>query len=211
MNRSSFQPGLWIYGAVFFFLFMTLFSQYRTNGKMNVAGLGEGDTGPKYFWDRNPNLEPTDSYPGTSLVEVRERKSGRTAVLDLLVVSSKAQVETAPCEEQTEGGAEGGLYPEATDAVCFTIHQTGARGGRKFGFATSFRAAAKTDDVGQFYRSLFTGRGLRANVVEDANGALVLEGENEQRNTVARIALGGPAGRLRGFFAVTDEFRSRGR
>ena len=125
-------------------------------------------------------------------------------MLDLFVVSS-AQVEVVSCEES---GAvpQASLYPGATDVVCFAIHKPDTGAGTAFAYGASFAAKAKDSEVGQFYRDLFTKRGLASGYMQNSSRAVILEAEDRHRDTVARVAIRGTFDTARAFFAVTDEF-----
>jgi hypothetical protein len=188
-------PLFWIVTTLLLlFLGMAVWTQYKTKDAADM----------RPFWDRNPGLEHTDSYPNTSLVMARERQSGQTAMLDLFVVSS-AQVEVVSCEES---GAfpQASLFPGATDVVCFAIHKPDTGAGTAFAYGASFLAKAKDSEVGQFFRDLFNRRGLAWGYMQNSSEAVILQAENRRRNTVARVSIRGTFDTARAFFAVTDDF-----
>lgn len=206
----NYRPGalFWIVSFLLLFLGMVLFTQYKMTGRVDPVRLVDRGADLKYFWDRNPGLEHLDSYPNTSLEVARDRQSGRTAMLDMFVVSS-AQIQALSCEGLAAFPPDS-VYPGATDLVCFAIHKPDTGAGDPFAFAASFAVKAKDSQVGQFYRDLFTGRGLHASYMQNSSRAVILEADDGHSNTLARVAIRGTFDTAHAFFAVTEDFYRRG-
>ena len=200
------RPGtvFWIVSFLLLFLGMALFTQYKMTGRIDLASLVDRGADLKPFWDRNPDLEHTDSYPNTSLVTVRDRPSGRSAMLDMFVVSN-ARIQAVSCEGAGAFPPDS-LYPGASDMVCFAIHKPDTGDGASFVFAASFAAKAEDSQVGQFYRDLFTRRGLKASFMQNSSRAVILEAEDEHLDTKARVAIRGKFDTAHAFFAVAEDF-----
>jgi hypothetical protein len=183
------------------FFGMIVITRYRMTGHVSLRAMIDRGAESQPFWERNPHLEPVDSYPHTGLVLVRDRPTGRTAMVDLAVVVS-AKVSPVSC------GDFGGMRPEmvytgAEEIVCFTIDKPDTGAGTLFTSGASFVAKAKDSQVEQFYRNLFTSHGKRVSVVQNSSSAIILEAEDEDRDTVARISIRGSFDTARGFLAWT--------
>ncbi len=202
-----YKPGtaFYIISVLVIFFAMIVLTQYRMTGRVNLRGMVDQGAETKPFWERNPHLEPVDSYPHTSLVVVRDRATGRAAMLDLAVGLS-AQVRMVPCES-TGGFSAEVIYTGAGESICFAIDKPDTGAGDMFTHAVSFTANAKDSQVEQFYRNLFTRRGKRITVIQNSSRAIILEAEDEKHNTVARIAIRGVFDTARGFLAWNNDFR----
>src|SRR5689334_5324657 len=108
-----FKPGAGAYvgGGFLLFLCMVFAGQYFSTGRLDVKEMV--DSGPHLadFWVRNPHLKLVDTYPRTSLIQARDKETGRTFLLDVAVVRN-AQVRLQPCEEHA-GEAATLAYPDA--------------------------------------------------------------------------------------------------
>jgi hypothetical protein len=202
-----YKPGaaFYIIGVTAVFFAMILITRYHATGHLNLGSMIDRGTETKPFWERNPQLELVDSYPHTGLVIVRDRATGRTAMLDL-AVGLTAQLRTVSCDDS--GGFRSELiYAGAEEIVCFTIDKPDTGAGTLFTSGASFRAKDKDSQVEQFYRNLLTSHGKRITVVQSSSRAIILEAENENRDTVARISIRGEFDTARGFLAWTKDFR----
>jgi|SRR5579883_1046765 len=202
----NYKPGSAFYiGVVLVLFFGTVFTmQYRTTGHVSLRDMVDRDAELKPFWDRNPQLELVDSYPHTSLVVVRDRSTNRTAMLDL-AVGLDAQVRPLPCEHASGFSAD--IIPRnAGERVCWIIDKPDTGAGDSFSYAASFSAKAKDSEIEQFYRNLFASRGDRVTVMQNSSRAIILEAENEDHDTVARISIRGIFDTSQGFLAWTKNF-----
>ncbi|HEV2988222.1 MAG TPA: hypothetical protein VG759_07265 [Candidatus Angelobacter sp.] len=199
------SAAFYIIGILAIFFAMVVITRYRATGRVNLGAMINRGTETTPFWKRNPNLELVDSYPHTSLVMVRDRATGRTAMLDL-AVGLTAQLRTVSCDDS--GGFRSELINAgAEEIVCFTIDKPDTGAGTLFTSGVSFRAKDKDSQVEHFYRSLLTSQGKRVTVVQSSSQAIIMEAENENRDTVARISIRGEFDTARGFLAWTKDFR----
>jgi len=184
------------------FLVMISITQYLSEGRVNLGKMIDQDSGQELFWKRNnQHLEYVDSYPKTSLVTARDRKTGQTALLDLGVVVT-AEVLPASCESAGQIPSEM-LFPGAAEVTCFDIAKPDTGAGFPFVVAASFTAKANVGKVAQFYRDLFTRRGMSVMAVQDSSRATILEAEDGAHNSVARISIRGPFDTANAFLACT--------
>jgi len=202
----EYRPGtaFYIIGGLILFVAMALFVQYRMTGRVNLQAMIDRGTEFKPFLDRNPHLEFVDSYPNTAMVVVRDRATGRTAMLDLAMIIT-AEVRAVPCENSREFSPKM-VYTDAGESMCFTINKPDTGAGDLYTHAVSFSAKAKESQVEQFYRDLFTSWGKRVSVMQDSSSAIILEAEDEDHNTVARISIRGSFDTVQGFLSWTNDF-----
>jgi hypothetical protein len=194
-----------IISVLVIFFGMIVVTRYLKTGRVNLKAMVDQGSETKPFWDRNPHLELVDSYPHTALVVVRDRPTGRTAMLDL-AVGMNAQVRAVSCED-SRGFRPEMIYTGATGTVCFAIDKPDTGAGDLFTYAAGFSARAKDTQVEQFYRTLFTSRGNGVTVIQNSSQAIILEAENEKHDTVARISIRGAFDTAQGFLAWTTDFR----
>src|SRR5437660_1699380 len=134
----NYKPGAAFTIIVVLVLFfgMVLFTRYRLTGRVNLRGMVDRGLGNKPFWERNPHLEQVDSYPHTSLVLVRDRPTGRTAMVDL-AVGLNAELHPVACD-----GADGlpseMIYSGAEEIICFKIDKPDTGAGTLFTAGISF-------------------------------------------------------------------------
>src|SRR5438045_7434374 len=113
-----YRPGsaFYIISILAIFLGMIAITRYLKTGHVNFKDMVDQGAESRPFWDRNPHLELVDSYPHTSLVVVRDRPTGRTAMLDLAVGLS-AQVRPVSCD--VSGGFRPAMiYTRAGGCLC---------------------------------------------------------------------------------------------
>src|SRR5579872_4256975 len=202
----NYKPGsvFCIVCVLILFFGMVLITQYRMTGHINLRKMVDRDADLKPFWDRNPQLESIDSYPHTSLVVVRDRSTGRTAMLDL-AVGLEAQVRPLSCEHAS-GFSEEMIPRDAGERACWMIDKPDTGAGTSYVYAASFSTKSKDSQVEQFYRSLFTSRGKQVTVIRNSSSAIILEAENEDHDTVARISIRGSFDTSQSFLAWTKDF-----
>jgi len=202
----EFKPGsaFWIVSLLLLFIGMAVFTQYQMTGKVNVSEMINRDVHRQYFWDRNPDIEYRDSFPNTSLVMVRDRQSGLTAMLDMAVVQS-ARIRASACTEPLPI-SDSERPPGATGILCFAIEKPDTGAGDRYIFASAWSAKGKQSQVGQFYRELFGARGLNVTRIQDSSRATILEAEDEHHDTVARVSIRASFDISQIFLAVTDGF-----
>jgi hypothetical protein len=202
-----YKPGaaFTIVSVVAIFLATIFIARYRATGRIDLKGMIDQGTESKPFWEANPHLELVDSYPHTGLVVVRDRSTGRTAMLDL-AIGLNAQVRAVSCGDLAGFHSEM-IFSGAEEIVCFTIDKPDTGAGTLFTSGVSFVAKVKDSQVEQFYRELFTSHGKRVSVVQNSSRATILEAEDEDRDTVARISIRGSFDSARGFVAWTRKFR----
>jgi hypothetical protein len=203
----EYRPGsaFYIIGGVLLLVGMALFVQYKKTGRVNLAKMIDRGSDFQPFFDQNPHLELSDSYPNTSFVVVRDRATSKTAMLDLAPILT-AEVRPTTCED-TRSFSPNLIYTGATESSCFTIHKPDTGAGVLYTYGASFAAQAKDSEVEQFYRNLFIKTGKRISVVKNSSEGIILEAEDEKENTVARVSIRGSFDSSRGFLAWTDEFR----
>lgn len=202
----NYKPGTAFTIIVVLVLFfgMMLFARYHKTGRVNLRGMVDRGLQNKPFWERNPHLEQLDWYPHTGFVLVRDRPTGRTAMVDL-AVGLNAELRPVSCDDS--GGLRSEMiYPGAEEIVCFKIDKPDTGAGTLFTSGTSFAAKAKDSQVEQFYRELFASRRKRISVIQNSSEAIILEAENEDQDTVARISIRGSFDTARGFLAWTKGF-----
>ncbi len=198
-------PAFTIIVVLVLFFGMIFFTRYRMTGRVNLRGMVDRGLENKPFWEENPHLEPIDSYPHTGLVLVRDRSTARTAMIDL-AVGLNAELFPVPCDDA--GGLRSEMvYSGAEEIICFRIDKPDTGAGTLFTSGISFAAKAKDSQVEQFYRDLFTNRRQRITTIQNSSNAIILEAENEDQDTVARISIRGSFDTARGFFAWTKGFR----
>jgi hypothetical protein len=202
----QYKPGSVFYIIIVLVLFfgMIVITRYRMTGHVNLRGMIDRGTESQPFWERNLHLEPVDSYPRTGLVVVRERSTGRTAMVDV-AVGLNAQVLPVSCGAVARFRSEM-IFSGAEELVCFTIDKPDTGAGTLFISAASFVAKVKDSQVEQFYRNLFTSHGKRVTVVQNSSSAIILEAEDEDRDTVARISIRGSFDTAQVFLAWTTKF-----
>jgi hypothetical protein len=199
----SFKPGAGTYigGGLALFLCMIVGGQYFSTGQIDIKSMVDSGPNLKDFFVRNPRLKFVDSYPRTSLIQVRDNETGRHFILDIAVVRD-AEVRPEPCEDHA--GAAGTLaYPPASEITCFglILPNTASPAYRS---AASFKANAKDGKVAQYYQEVFRGLGKKPTVIQDSSRAIILEAEDGDQNTVARVAIRGSFDTAYGFLAVTS-------
>jgi hypothetical protein len=197
----NFKPGTgsYIIGGLFLFICIALAAQYFGAGHGDVESMIDQSADHQEFWVRNPHLGYLDSYRGTSLFLARERENGRASILDLAVVSN-AEARLQPCDEQI-GAAASLAFPGAAEAVCFS-HIKPNQSSPLYRTAVSFRAKGKAGQVANYYQKLFRGLGKKTTVVQDSSQAIVLQAEDGNQNTVARVAIHGSSDIAYVFLAV---------
>lgn len=203
----NYKPGtaFTIVAVLVLFFGMMLFTRYRMTGRVNLRAMVDHGLENKPFWERNPHLGQIDSYPHTGLVLVRDRPTGRTAMVDL-AVGLNAELRPVACEDA--GGLRSEMiYSGAEEIICFKIDKPDTGAGTLFTSGISFAAKAKDSQVAQFYRDLFTGRKQRITTIQNSSSAIILEAENEDQDTTARISIRGSFDTARGFLAWTKGFR----
>src|SRR5947209_19352722 len=117
----AFKPGAgtYIIGGLLLFFGMIVGGQFFSTGSVDIRSMVDSGMDLKDFFVRNPHLKLIDSYPKTTLIQVREKETGRLFMLDVAVVAN-AEVRLQPCEEQN--GAAGSLaYPAADEVTCFGL------------------------------------------------------------------------------------------
>lgn len=196
--------GFYIIGALVLFFGGILTVTYLTEGEINLGRLFGTSQSENPFWGRNPHFEKVDTYTKTSFYEVRDRASGRTAMLDLASLDT-AEIKPRPCEMLALPKEID--YPGATDRICYEMNKPDTGSGHLYVGAISFTAKAKSTQVAAFYRAQFVKRGYSVlAIVEDPGRAIVLEAE-DKGNTVARISVGHRGDVAFGFFVWTKDFR----
>jgi hypothetical protein len=202
-----YKPGgaFYIIGGVLLLVAMALFVQYKKTGSVNLWAMIDHGSDLKPFFDQNAHLELVDSYPNTAFVVVRDRATGKTAMLDLGAIST-AEVRLTTCED-TRSFSPTLIYTGATESSCFTIHKPDTGAGVNYTYGASFAVNAKDSQVEKFYRELFAKKGKKISVVQNSSEAIILEAEDEKEDTVARISIRGSFDRSQGFLSWTDEFR----
>jgi len=125
---------------------------------------------------------------------VRDRQSGVRLLLDMVAVNS-AKVQVRRCEGEP-------LVSGAADVVCVAIHKPDTGAGTDYTSGVSFTAKARSSVVGQFYRDWFASRGWHTSVMQDSSGALILEAEDAQGSTKARVVLRGSVDSAAGFLTI---------
>ena len=203
----EYKPGaaFYIIGGVLLLVAMALFVQYKKTGRVNLWAMIDRGSDLKPFFDRNPHLELVDSYSNTAFVIVRDRATGKTAMLDLTAIL-EAEVRPTTCED-TRSFSPTLIYTGASESTCFAIHKPDTGAGVNYTYGASFAVNAKDTQLERFYRSLFTKKGMHISLIENSSEAIILEAENEKEDTVARISIRGSFDTSQGFLAWTDEFR----
>src|SRR5437764_9443680 len=127
-----YKPGsaFTIISVLVLFFGMILITRYRMTGHVNLRAMIDQGTETKPFWERNPHLELVDSYPHTGLVVVRDRPTGRTAMVDL-AVGLNAQVRPVSCDD-SGGFRSEMIFSGAEEIVCFTIDKPDTGAGTLF-------------------------------------------------------------------------------
>lgn len=202
----EYKPGaaFYIIGGLLLFFAMAVFAQYRMKGRVDLRAMFDRTSEFKPFFDQNPHLEFVDYYPHTAFVVVRDRATGTTAMLDLAELMT-AQVHATTCEEG-RSFSPNLIYSGATQSACFVIDKPDTGTGFLYTFGVSFSANAKQSQVEQFYRALFTKQGKKISVITDSSEGLVLEAENEDEDTVARVSIRSSFDTVQGFLSWTKDF-----
>ena len=198
-----YKPGAasYIVGGLLLAVSMALFTQYKMKGRVDVVSLIDRDADRKPFWDRNPRFEYVDSFPRTSFLIVKDRQTGRTAMVDAVVVIN-TELRPAACDSKVAFK----LLPGATDIVCFEIIKPDTGVGIAYVGAVSFQAKAKDSQVAQFYRDLFLKHGNKVSPIKNSSWGVILEAEDKTGETVARISTRSPFDTAQAFFAWTKDF-----
>jgi hypothetical protein len=156
-----FKPGAGTYagGGFLLFLCMVFAGQYFSTGRLDVKEMV--DSGPDLadFWVRNPHLKLVDTYPRTSLIQARDKETGRTFLLDVAVVRN-AQVRLQPCEEHPAEAATL-AYPDAEEVTCFGLVLPNSAS-PAYHSAVSFRVKAKDSQLAKYYQEVFRGLGKKS-------------------------------------------------
>jgi hypothetical protein len=204
-----------VMGCLTIFFGGALFVAYQQSGERNIGKLFSalilGDPGlreeEKRFWDLNPNLEFLRSYSRTSMVSVRDRQSGRTAVLDRSILSD-VRVLTPPCASAAAFLPEE-VFPGASGMVCFALDKPDdPQHEYPYRFGASYAAPGKAQPVADFYQAFFRARGLEVSVFTQNVDAQVLECQKPGGDTLLRIAILNYAGDTRVFLAAPEAFLS---
>jgi hypothetical protein len=183
-----YKPGsaFYLIGGLVLFVSMALFTQYKMKGRIDLDALIDHSAYMKPFWERNPRLKYVDSVLRTSLLMVKDTQTGLPALLDTTVV---IDAEVRPTECSAKGALPSGMVPaDATHLVCFQIIKPDTGAGTAYTGAVSFEWKGKDTQVAHFYRELFQARRSRVSAMMESSRGIILEAEDKQGNTLARIA-----------------------
>ena len=196
--------GFLIAASIVVFLFMTILTQYRMKGRVDVGAMINRGSEMGPFWQRNPRLQFLDSFPNTSFVMVKDTQTGRSAMLDSAVVIN-AEVRPVECSASVPAM----LPPGAGSLVCFEIAKPDTGAGDVYTGAVSFQLNGKDTQVSQFYRALFESRQDNVTVIKDSSNGIILEAADTRGNTVERISIRSSFQMVTAFLAWTRELQRR--
>jgi hypothetical protein len=197
----TFKPGTGTYvgGGFGLFLCMIFAGQYFSTGRLDVKQMVDGGLDLTDFWVRNPRLKFVDSYPRTSLIQVRDVETGRRFLVDAAAVRN-AEVRPQPCEDHV-GDAATLAYPDSMEVTCFGLilpnDATPA-----YRSAVSFKVKAKDSDVQKYYQNLFRGLGKKVSPIVESSRVVTLEAEDGAGETFGRISIRSSFDTCYGFLTV---------
>jgi hypothetical protein len=197
----AFRPGTgtFVGGGLALFLCMILAGQYFSTGRLDVSQMVNGGLDLHDFWIRNPQLKFVDSYPRTSLIQVRDVETGSRFLLDAAVVRN-AEVRPQPCEDHV-GDAATLAYPNSQEVICFGLILPNSAT-PAYRSAVSFKVKAKDSQLQKYYQDLFRGLGKKIDPVIESSRAVILEAEDGIGNTFGRVSLRSSFDTSYGFLAV---------
>ena len=197
----AFRPGTGTYvgGGFVLFLCMIFGEQYFSTGRLDVNQMVDGGLDLHDFWIRNPRLKFVDSYPRTSLVQVRDVETGRRFLLDAAVVRN-AEVRPQPCEEHV-GDAATLAYPDSLEVTCFGLILPNSAN-PAYRSAVSFKVKAKDSQVRKYYQDLFRGLGKKMSPILESSRGVILDAEDGIGETFGRVSIRSSFDTSYGFLAV---------
>jgi hypothetical protein len=197
----SYRPGMGTYvgGVSLMFLCVVLAGRYFSTGRLDVNHMVDGGLDLQDFWVRNPRLKFVDSYPRTSLIQVRDRETGRRFLVDAAAVEN-AELRPEDCADHF-GDAATLAHPDSMEVTCFglILPNSAVPAWRS---AVAFKVKAKDRQVEKYYVDLFRGLGKNVDPVIESSRALILEAEDGVGNIFGRVSIRGSFDTSYGFLTL---------